>query len=118
MTFRGNNDISGPISFNSGTIFAGTADDSSTTIFANNITLAGAPAKVMLFAKIVVDESSAVPAKIVPLLKEIGPEISLLPLKVIIPDPEYANPPLPLNLPEKVFVPELRNKNFFWKIKR
>ena len=42
MTFRGNNDISGPISFNSGTIFAGTADDSSTTIFANNITLAGA----------------------------------------------------------------------------
>ena len=65
-----------------------------------------APAKVMLFAKIVVDVSSTVPAKIVPLLKEIGPEISLLPLNVIIPDPEYANPPLPLNLPEKVFVPE------------
>ena len=42
MTFRGNNDISGPISFNSGTIYAGTADDSSTTIFSNNITLAGA----------------------------------------------------------------------------
>ena len=42
MTFRGNNDISGPIAFNSGTIYAGTADDSSTTIFSNNITLAGA----------------------------------------------------------------------------